>query len=248
MFDAAPSMDSMFLPLKEISQQVNNPLRKPMRAFLTKVNTLLGSRKNLPEHSATLRDEQFALRLRTVAWLVKEKIDLAKAMKEVDEQLRSAAGHATLVANMRFALNTQLDVLRSIFPADPDSIGMDGTALEHLGNIQFPQFESALLMGVPNPQAAQLLLGWMHASMDMEIGLLMGDAVLDDEVRITPNRMDALNSFLVHASQTYGASARLLGIVRASHGVPIAAEPLPASWLKGQKRLADEGLGDWLRL
>lgn len=157
--------------------------------------------------------------------------------------------HGALVANMRFALHAQLDVLAALLASGVDPSKMDVAPLEQLGDLQFTQFESALQVGVPNQQAVHVLLGWMHASMDMEVALLMGDAVVNEEVRITPHRTDALNSFLVHAAQTYAASARLLGIVRAPQdAMAVAAEPLPASWVKGQKRLADEGLGDWLRL
>ena len=250
MLDGAPNIDSVFLPLKEIARQGNNPLKQPMRSFLKKVNDLLTSRKNLPENAPALRDEQFALRIRSIEWLIEEDVDIAEAFRKVDARLQvTTTEHGTLLANMRFALRAQLEVLGAMLSSGVDLTQMDTAPLEQLGDLQFMQFESALLVGVPNQQAAHLLLGWMHSSMDMEVALLMGDAVLTDEVSITPNRMDALNGFLVNAAQTYAASARLLGIVRDTHGaVTIAAEPLPASWVKGQKRLADEGLGDWLRL
>lgn len=88
MLDGAPSLDSVFLPLKEIARQGNNPLRQPLRAFLTKVNALLTSRKNLPENAEALRNEQFTLRIRSIEWLIQEDIDLAGAFKKVDERLR----------------------------------------------------------------------------------------------------------------------------------------------------------------
>lgn len=250
MLASAPSIDSVFLALKEIARQGNNPLRKPMRSFLSKVNTLLASRKNLPEHAATLRDEQFALRLKAVVWFIKEDVDITARFKQMENAWREKeAAHAVLVANMRFALHAQVETMQAIAGPKLDLSKLDVSALEQLGGLQFTQFESALLIGVPNHQAAQVLLGWLHASMDMEVALLMGDAVLNDEVKVTPTRIDALNRFMVHASQTYAASARLLGLVRASDApMSIAAEPLPASWVKGQKQLAERGLGDWLRL
>lgn len=252
MLDGAPSIDSVFLPLKEMARKGNNPLRLPMRSFLTKVNEVLASRKNLPEHGASLRDEQFALRIRAIEWIMAEDIDLRGHCSELDarlQEMEAAAGSGVLLANMRFALHAQMEVLGGMIGSGVDLSNMDPAPLKQLGRLQFSQFESALLLGVPNPQAAHVLLGWMHASMDMEVALLMGDALLNDEVEVSALRVDALNRYLVNATQTYAASARLLGIVPAPDmSVIIAAEPPPASWVKGQKRLADQGLGDWLSI
>jgi hypothetical protein len=250
MLTPAPSIDSVFLPLKEIARQGNNPLRLPMRAYLDDLNALLGSRKNLPEGAAALRDEQFSLRLKALVWLTKADVDIAARFKKLENAWKDKeAEYAVLVANMRFALHAQVEALQGMAGPKLDLSKVDVPALEQLACLPFTQFESVLLVGVPNPQAAQVLLGWLHASMDMEVALLMGDAVLNDEVKVTPTRINALNRFLVNASQTYAASARLLGLVRASDApMSIAAEPLTASWVKGQKQLADQGFGDWLRL
>jgi hypothetical protein len=250
MLDGAPSIDSVFLPMKEMARQGNNPLRLPMRSFLNRVNELLTSRKNLPENAATLRDVQFSLRLKAMTWLIKEDVDMAARFKKLENAWKEKeAEHAVLVANMRFALHAQVETMQAIAGPKLDLSQLNMAALEQLGDLQFAQFESALLLGVPNQQAAHVLLGWLHASMDMEVALLMGDAILQEEVKVTPVRIDVLNRYLVNASQTYAASARLLGLVRASEApLTLAAEPLPASWVKGQKRLADEGMGDWLRL
>ncbi|MBL7982988.1 MAG: hypothetical protein JNL52_14410 [Flavobacteriales bacterium] len=249
MLHGASSIDSVFLPLKEMARQQHNPLRLPMRAFIDKVKALLASRKNLPEHAATLRDEQFNLRLKAIGWSIKENIDLTAKFKKLENAWQEKeADHPVLVANMRFALHAQVEVMQAIAGPKLDLSKVDGSALEQLGELRFAQFESALLVGVPNQQAAQVLLGWLHASMDMEVALLMGDAVLNDEMKASPARVDALNRFLVNASQTYAASARLLGLVHTREApASMAAEPLPAAWVKGQKQLADLGLGDWLR-
>ena len=252
MLDGAPSIDSVFLPLKEIARQGNNPLRQPMRSFLTKVNALLASRKNLPEHGASLRDEQFALRIRAIEWIMAEDIDLNERCSELDARLQkmeTEEGNGVLLGNMRFALHAQMEVLGAVIGSGVDTSKMGAAPLEQLGGLLFSQFESALLLGVPNQQAAHVLLAWMHASMDMEVALLMGDAVINAEVKVSASRVDALNRYLVNAAQTYAASARLLGIVPAPNAsAMLAAEPLPTSWVKGQKRLADQGLGDWLSL
>ncbi len=245
-------MDSIFLPLKEIARQRSNPLHWPMRAFLAKVNELLVSRRNLPEHAAKLRDEQFALRIRAMLWALAEGIDLHARFGVLEAQLQQMTvdeDRGVLLANMRFALHAQQEVLGSLKNAGADLSKVDATPLEQLGDLQFSQFESALLVGVPNQEAAHVLLAWMHASMDMEVALLMADAVLNSEVGITSARMAALNRYLVNATQTYAGSARLLGVVRAADpAATLAAEPLPAAWTKGQQRMADLGLGDWLRL
>lgn len=252
MLNGTPSIDSVFLPLKEIVRSTagNNPLRQPMRSFLDKVHELLISRRSLPEHAATLRDEQFTLRLKSMRWLIKEGVDITERFKRLESAWQAKeSDHAVLVANMRFALHAQVDTMRAVADPKPDLSRFGRSALEQLGNLQFAQFESALLMGVPNQRAAHVLLAWLHASMDMEVALLMGDAVLNGEVTVPASRINALNAYLVQASQTYAGSARLLGLVRPSNApATMAAEPAPAYWRKGQKRLADEGLGDWLTL
>jgi len=252
MLASAPSIDSIFLPLKEMARSAagNNPLRLPMRAFVAKVNALLASRKNLPEHAAMLRNEQFSLRLKAITWSIQERVDLHAKFKKLENAWQEKeAEHPALVANMRFALHAQVEVMQAIAGHKLDLSKLDVSALDQLAALQFTQFEAALLVGVPNQQAAQVLLAWLHASMDMEVALLMGDAALNHEVKVTPTRIAALSRFLVNASQTYAASARLLGMVSTTEApASIAAEPLPASWVKGQKQLADQGLGDWLRL
>ncbi|MBS1581602.1 MAG: hypothetical protein JST66_05300 [Bacteroidetes bacterium] len=252
MLDGTPSIDNVFLPLKEIVRQGDNPLKQPMCSFLKNVNELLSGRKNLPEHAVGLRDEQFALRIRAIEWVVSENIDLGErcsALNERFQKMEAKDGRDILLANIRFALHAQLEVLKAMENSGVELSQMDTAPLEQLSGLQFSQFESALLVGVPNQQAAHILLGWMHASMDTEVALLMGDAVLNEEIRITPLRIDALNRYLVNAAQTYAASARLLGIIPSTDMSPqLAAEPLPAAWVRGQQRLADRGLGDWLRL
>jgi len=253
MLDGAPSIDSVFLPLKEIAMRGNSPLRVPMRSFLGKLNELLTSRKNLPEQAANLRDEQFSLRIKAITWLMKnEEIDLAEKIKQLETALKEREGDpelGVLITNMRFALHAQLETMEAMTKVGLDFSEMDAAPYEQLQDIEFSQFESVLMVGVPNQQAAHVLLGWMHASMDMEVGLLMGDSVVTAEVNITPTRLEHLNGFLVSASQNYAASARVLGIVsNAPEPIALAAEPLSASWVKGQKRLADQGLGDWLSL
>lgn len=250
MHASAPHIDSIFLALKEDARQGNHPLQERMRAFLGKVNDLLTSRKNLSEHAATLRDEQFSLRLKACVWSIKKDVNITARFDQLEHAWKGKeAAYAVLVSNMRFALHAQVETMQAIAGPKLDLSKLDVTALEQLGGLQFTQFESALLVGVPNQQAAHVLLGWLHASMDMEVALLMGDAVLNDEVPVAATRIAALNRFLVNASQTYAASARLLGLVRTTDApASMAAEPLPASWVKGQKQLADQGLGDWLRL
>lgn len=251
MFDGAPSIDSVFLPLKEMAREPNNPLRQPMRSFLKKVNELLASRKNLPEHAAALRDEQFALRIQAIQWIIAEEVNLNARCTELDARLKllEAEDGSALLANMRFALHAQMEVLGALISADVDLSEIDTNPLDQLGELEFSQFESVLSVGIPNQEAVHILLGWIHSSMDMEVGLLMGDAVINDELKVTATRIDALNRYLVNATQCYAGSARLLGLVRADEApVTIAAEPLPASWVRGQKRLADQGLGDWLKL
>ncbi len=251
MFDGAPSIDSVFLPLKEMAREPNNPLRQPMRSFLKKVNELLTSRKNLPEHAVALRDEQFALRIRAIQWIIAEGVDLNARCTELDARLRQLETEdgSALLANMRFALHAQMEVIGALMSADVDLSEMDTNPLDQLGELEFSQFESALSVGVPNQEAAHILLGWIHSSMDMEVGLLMGDAIINEELKVTAARIDVLNRFLVHATQCYAGSARLLGLVRAAETpITLVAEPVPATWVKGQKRLADQGLGDWLKL
>ena len=150
MLDGAPNIDSVFLPLKEIARQGNNPLKQPMRSFLKKVNDLLTSRKNLPENAPALRDEQFALRIRSIEWLIEEDVDIAEAFRKVDARLQvTTTEHGTLLANMRFALRAQLEVLGAMLSSGVDLTQMDTAPLEQLGDLQFMQFESALLVGVP---------------------------------------------------------------------------------------------------
>lgn len=252
MFNAAPSMDGLCLPLKRLANVQEHPLKKPLRTFLTKLNEALESRTALEKATEGLHAELFSLRLRAIEWLVGQRdTDLLKKLDGIEKELLAKAtdaSRALLVDNMRFALHSQREFIKGL---ERFGHSFDGLKKEHLApllELSLEQFTAAQ-SAVPNPEAARVLLRWISASLRTELGLLMGDAVLNAEVKVSDARMKQLNALLVHATQEFGAGAEIMGLTKS---VPLeqpflAAEPLPKGWVKEQKQLADLGLADWFK-
>lgn len=252
MLTSAPSMDGLCLPLKRLAYAHEHPLKKPLRAFLSKLNRALEGRAGLEKATDELHPELFSLRLKAIEWLVTQRdTDLLKKLDGLEKELLAKAtdaSRALLVDNMRFALHSQRDFIAGLARFGHSFDGLKREHLAPLLELSLEQFTAAY-SAVPNPEAARVLLRWMSASLRTEMGLLMGDAVLNDEVGIGDARLKQLNALLVHATQEFGAGAEIMGLTPST---PIeqpflAAEPLPRGWAKEQKQLADLGLAAWFK-
>ena len=251
MLASAPSMDGLCLPLKRLAYVHEHPLKKPLRAFLSKLNVAFEGRTGLEKATDELHAELFSLRLKAIEWLVTQSdTDLLGKLGGLDKELlgkATDASRALLVDNMRFALQAQRDIIVGL---ERFGHSFDGIKREHLAPLLELHYDQmiAAFATVPNPQAAQLLLRWMSASLRTEMGLLMGDAVLNGEAKVSDARLKQLNALLVHATQEFGAGAEIMGLTPSTPiEQPFLAEPLPKGWIKEQKQVAEAGLGDWFK-
>lgn len=252
MFTGGPSIESPILPYREWAAERGNPLQRASKAYMEQLLAVLQSRKQLPKAVAGLRAEQFALRIKALQWLAEEGFDLAEWQQRKEQELKAQEhqpGKELLVLNMRFALHAGADVVRGLKAKGVDLEHLDKAQFAAMDGISFEQFEAVITLAVPHSEAAQLILTWLYASMDMEAALLMGDVVLDDTVRISAARMEDLNAFLVPAAQTYAACARLMRLVPVND-VPVSdlvQEPVPKSYARQQQQLAELGIADWFK-
>lgn len=253
MLSATTSIEIALLPYREWAADRSNPLQRESENYMTKLLVLLESRKNLPKAVAALRDEQLGLRLKAMALLSGQKHDLKKWYLRKEKELRgheADEGKEVLVWNMLFALDVSREVRVAAMDRDLDLEKVNSEQLAVLSGIGFEQFEAAITLGVPHAEAARTILAWLYSSFDLEVGLLMGDAVLSGDVKVSPARNEDLNAFLVPAAQTYGACARLMRLVPVND-VPfesLVQEPVPASYVREQKKLAELGIEDWFKL
>jgi hypothetical protein len=252
MLTTTPNMDGLCLPLKRLAYVHEHPLKKPLRSLLTKLNAALEARTSLEKATDELQAELFSLRLKVMEWLINQRnADLLGKLGGIDKELlgkATDASRALLVDNMRFALLAQRDVIVGLERFGHSFDGVKQEQLAPLLELHYDQMVAAFA-AIPNPQAAQLLLRWLRASLRTEMGLLMGDAVLNGEVQVSAARVKQLNALLVHATQEFGAGAEIMGLTPST---PIeqpflAAEPLPKGWVKEQKQLAEVGFGDWFK-
>jgi len=252
MLASTPSMDGLCLPLKRLAYAQVHPLKKPLRAFLSKLNGALEGRTVLERATDELRPELFSFRLKAIEWLVTQgDTDLLGELGGLEKELLGKAtdpARALLVDNMRFALHAQRDIIVGLERFGHSFDGIKSEQLAPLLELHYDQMIAAFT-AVPNPQAAQLLLRWMGASLRTEMGLLMGDAVLNGEVKVSNARLKDLNALLVHATQEFGAGAEIMGLTPSTRIEQpfLAAEPMPKGWAKEQKQFADLGLGDWFK-
>lgn len=252
MFTGGPNIESPILPYREWAVTRGNPLQRASKAYMEQLLTVLQSRKQLPKAVAGLRSEQFALRIKALYWLADDGFDLLEWQQRKEQELKvheHAPGKELLVLNMRFALHAGADVVRGLQATGVDLEHLDKDQISAMVGISFEQFEAVITLGVPHGEAAQLILTWLYASMDMEAALLMGDVALDDTVRISAARMKDLNAFLVPAAQTYAACARLMRLVPVNDE-PVAnlvQEPVPKGYARQQQQLAELGICDWFK-
>lgn len=251
MLATVPSIDGFGLPLKYLASGGAHPLRPALRAFLNRVNALLQGRGDLVKGTDALQEAQFALRLKVMEWMLAQRdTDLVKRLRSIAQALEgkgTTPDRALLVENMRFALEVQVEFLQAL--------GRHGQALEqlsrervrHLAGLHYEQFIAAAAAAVPNPEASSMLVRWFTASLRLEVALLMADAVLNEEVRITAVRLWKLNALLVQAAQEFGGGARVMGLIANPQPVQpfLAAEPPPKAWLKEQHELAELGFAEW---
>jgi hypothetical protein len=252
MYASAPNFDGVCLPLKRLANVPEHPLRRPLRAFMNKLNKALEGRVALEEATDPLHAELYALRLKALEWLAAQKRpDLLGKLEALEMDLLAKAtdpGKALLVDNMRFAIEVQREFIAGLsrfgqpFERDLEE------HLSGLRNMSLDQLMTAYA-ALPNPEAARILVRWLTASLRTEAALLMGDAVLNEEVRISRARQRQLNGMLVHAAQEFGAGAQIMGLIpTVSVEQPfLAAEPLPKGWVKEQKQLADLDLSTWFK-
>ncbi|MBL0044016.1 MAG: hypothetical protein IPP33_06310 [Flavobacteriales bacterium] len=227
-----------------------HPLKKPLRAFLSKLNVAFEGRTGLEKATDELHAELFSLRLKAIEWLVTQSdTDLLGKLGGLDKELlgkATDASRALLVDNMRFALQAQRDIIVGL---ERFGHSFDGIKREHLAPLLELHYDQmiAAFATVPNPQAAQLLLRWMSASLRTEMGLLMGDAVLNGEAKVSDARLKQLNALLVHATQNSVPARRSWPYAEHTYRATFLAEPLPKGWIKEQKQVAEAGLGDWFK-
>ncbi len=119
MFAAAPSIENVCLPYKHWANAPgNDPVKRAVRAFVQRLNTVLKGRSELVKATDALHDELFALRLRALEHLAAtDGLDLLTAMDRVAKGWKEKAqGQAMelMVWNMEFAVDVQRDLLRSL--------------------------------------------------------------------------------------------------------------------------------------
>ncbi|WKZ64959.1 MAG: hypothetical protein QY325_09310 [Flavobacteriales bacterium] len=252
MFTGGPSIESPILPYREWAVERGNPLQRASKAYMEHLLAVLQSRKQLPKAVAALRNEQFALRIKALEWLAQDGFDLEEWQQRKERELKAhehAPGLELLVLNMRFALQAGADVFRGLKAKGVDLENMDKGQVAAMDGITFEQFEAVINLAVPHGEAAHMILTWLYASMDMEAGLLMGEAVLEEDVRVSAARVEDLNAFLVPAAQTYAACARLMRLVPVNE-VPAASlvqQPAPKGYIRQQQQLAELGIADWFK-
>lgn len=251
MLATAPSIDGFGLPLKYLAVGGEHPLRGALRTFLRRVNSVLQGRGDLVKGTDALQEEQFALRLKVMEWMLAQRdTDLVKRFQAIARGLEgkgTTPGLALLVENMRFALDVQVEFLQALNKHGQALSHLSRERMRHLAGLHYEQFIAAAAAAVPHPEASDMLVRWFTASLRLEAALLMADAVLNEEVTITAARLWKLNALLVQAAQEFGGGARVMGLIANPQPVQpfMAAEPPPKAWLKEQRELAELGFAEW---
>lgn len=215
MLPQAPNVDGVFLALKYATPEDQlAPLREPFQALLARLNRVLEGRAGLGAATDPLHADLFALRLKAIAaWAESGEVDMRGKLDRLAHELMEKATtqeRALLVRHMCFALDVQRGLVDGLDDLGVDLDQLDTKQVAPLLKLEMPTFLDVLRAHAPTPEAAVQLEKWMRASFRTELGLLMGDAVLNEEVRITASRWYQVNAFLLDAAQELKDGAQLL--------------------------------------
>ncbi|MEO8067583.1 MAG: DUF433 domain-containing protein [Flavobacteriales bacterium] len=208
MFAGAPTIDSICLPFKYVAaSERDNPLAKPMRAFLKRVHALAEGHEALATGSAALHAEQFQLRMQVLHWLVNADVDLIAAFDGIESKWREQADtpeRKKLLKALLHALEGQRGVFASLESAGHSLESVVQQTVQAVAAApSYAELIAGMRMGAPDSSTADKLQAWIDCSLDVETALLLADAYLCHEVTMSAERAEQLNSFLVHANKAF---------------------------------------------
>lgn len=203
---SAPNVDGVFLALKYATPDERLiALNAPFQKVLGRLNKTLAGRAGLSAATDPLHADLFALRLQAIAaWAETGGVDMYEKLDRLaHELLEKATTHerSLLVRHMCFALDVQRDLVHRMQGMGVDLKQLSTAQVAPLLQFDLPNFLVVMRAHAPVPEAAHHLEKWMRSSLRTELGLLMGDAVLNDEIRITATRWYQVNAFLLDAAR-----------------------------------------------
>ena len=212
MLTAAPNVDGVFLALKYAAPEDRVlEVQGPFEAVLDRLDRILVGRMSLGTATDPLHPVMFELRLQAVAaWAAAGGVDIEDRLERLTHELlekATSAERSLLVRHMCFALDVQRELVHHLDELGVDLEHLDPDALGPLLKLDLDSFLELVRAQAPDPQAAVQMEKWVRASLRTELGMLMGDAVLNNEVHITAPRWYQVNAFLLNAAQELRAGA-----------------------------------------
>lgn len=216
----AQHADGVFLALKyEAPKEHEDPFQEEFRELLARVCRVLEGRAGLSSGTDPLLGQLFTLRLKAIDRSVQAGgLDLRGKLATLATIIldkADTAERAMLVRHMCYALDVQRELLERMEGVGVHLDEVEPEQLTRILALDFDRLQEQLrqstLAGGPD------LEKWLRASLRTELGLLMGDAVLNNEARISAPRWYQVNAFLVNAASELRTRSQDLGHLLA-HG------------------------------
>ncbi|RKZ24534.1 hypothetical protein DRQ20_06950, partial [bacterium] len=216
------------------------------------VNDFVNTELSLPEWAEVHFPELFSLRMKSISWVIKQKIDMEDLLPEMEEFFKGVSDglkkkKAELLAeNLYFAATLVVKVSFNILNLSKwENISESG--LEKIASFSLEDYKTLLRFEDIREELKKDLMELTKAVTFLEISFILATWYEEESIDLIPQKEHELAFFLRDNAQLYGAIAKELGLWRESFSEPEYFFPLPEQELVEEMEMADAGLEDYLK-
>lgn len=205
------------------SSKIDAQMDSRVKKIKSDIIGALHSRKRFNDTVTLFISDVFDFRILTLKWFLAKKFnttDLSRVMDSFNssfsKELVSSDKHE-LIDNVNFAIRTNLRVIAKF------TQGLQEDYFEKINELErrdvlssIPQNYNVFVAGVYAnlpPVESEKVVNWVDTSILLEISLLTSLFILEDNLKISPSKLNQVSSFVANTAQEYGAFAMELGVL-----------------------------------
>jgi len=249
MIQISNNHNIIFLALDSNLPNVKEGLRREVNELLTSTVNSIKSNEDLDSTINQALAQVFDFRFKALSYLAENS--LVHELSNIDSiyidfnRESLAPEKQVLVKNVLFALRTTNRVLSKLMKHKD----FDITTLKEFNNVSYNQFLSIIAVTIPNQSLAQNILDFTHASLKIELILLISKNLIDGKYSMSNQSIEGLSKLISDATQDFYAYASKLGFLQKNNkNLTYLNLSDSESDVKDQKELADLGLNELVHL
>ena len=229
--------------------KVDDPLKRSLNKLTKEITSRILSGNKVEPEFRELFPLVFSIRIAAFKILQREKnLNLSELINEVTAQIeewKSVKKLGVLVENILFALRCNKRVIDALINEGDVSDDSLFSGISQLPIISYEQFLTAVALGSPSNEAAQKIVDWTAASLNIELVSIAADIIKDKKLDVSIKKINELAFLVANAGQEYLAIAMELGFLKNDPTQNDYTElSFSKSFINEQKRLADLDLND----